>query len=76
MLPMGGNAARFLPLILMMIPLHSYDLIDALDALYPEVVYSADVPKDEFLLKSGERRLILMLKALREREQTDERERR
>lgn len=52
----------------MQIPLHSYDLIDALDELFPEVIYDPEGSREEFLLKQGERRLILKLKALRAQE--------
>lgn len=51
------------------IPLHAYDLISQLDALYPEVVYDASISHDEFLLRSGERRLVLRLIRARTREQ-------
>lgn len=59
----------------MQIPLHSYDLIDLLDELHPEVIYDPTQPKEEFLLRQGERRLILRLKALRKVEQMEQRHR-
>ncbi|AVH93437.1 hypothetical protein D7U98_08005 [Stenotrophomonas maltophilia] len=59
----------------MQIPLHSYDLIDLLDELHPEVIYDPAKPKEEFLLRQGERRLILRLKALRKVEQMEHRAR-
>lgn len=51
------------------IPLHAYDLIDELAARYPEVTYSPELDFEEFLLRSGERRLVRTLLARREREQ-------
>lgn len=53
------------------IPLHAYDLIDQLDAAYPEVIYDPKEDRDEFLMKSGERRLVLRLLRKRQREQED-----
>jgi len=50
----------------MKIPLHSYDLIDRLDELYPEEIYKPDQNLEYFLLKQGERRLIHWLKGLRQ----------
>jgi len=50
----------------MKIPLHSYDLIDELDRLKPEVIYEPDQNLETFLLRQGERRLIQWLKALRQ----------
>ncbi|MDX5515091.1 hypothetical protein [Stenotrophomonas sp. RG-453] len=47
------------------IPLHSYELIDRLDELYPEAIYNPKDCREEFLLRQGERRLILKLKELR-----------
>jgi hypothetical protein len=44
------------------IPLTAYELIEDLDRLYPEVVYDASEKHDEFLLRSGERRLVLALR--------------
>lgn len=44
------------------IPLTAYELIAELDRLYPEVVYDPREKHDEFLLKSGERRLVLALR--------------
>lgn len=44
------------------IPLTAYELIEELDRLYPEVVYDPRDKHDEFLLKSGERRLVLALR--------------
>lgn len=49
----------------MKIPLTAYELIDLLDEHFPEVIYDPEASKEEFLLKQGERRLILQLKALR-----------
>lgn len=43
------------------IPLHAYDLIESLDRMYPEVIYDPEMPREEFLLRSGERRLVLQL---------------
>jgi hypothetical protein len=53
------------------IPLHAYDLIDQLDHMYPEVIYDPSLSKEEFLMRSGERRLVLSLKRKRAREQED-----
>lgn len=53
------------------IPLHAYELIDQLDTLYPEVVYDPTLSKAEFLMKSGERRLVLKLLRKRAREQEE-----
>ena len=47
------------------IPLHSYDLIDRLDELFPEVIYDPEKSAEEFLLRQGERRLIIRLKELK-----------
>ncbi len=47
------------------IPLHSYDLIDLLDQLHPEAIFNPKECREEFLLRQGERRLILKLKELR-----------
>lgn len=47
----------------MQIPLTSAELIAELDRLYPEVVYDPAEKHDEFLMRSGERRLVLNLKA-------------
>lgn len=49
----------------MQIPITAYELIDLLDHHFPEVIYDPEASKEEFLLKQGERRLILQLKALR-----------
>lgn len=57
----------------MKLPLTAYELIDQLDTLFPEVVFSTDIPRDEFLLKSGERRLVLFLKQCRVQEIDDAR---
>ena len=54
------------------IPLHAYDLIDELNARYPEVIYDSKLDRDEFLMRSGERRLVLSLKLKRQREQEDQ----
>lgn len=54
------------------IPLHAYDLIDELDARYPEVIYDPKVDRDEFLMRSGERRLVLALKRKRQIEREDQ----
>lgn len=48
----------------MKIPLTAYELIDLLEVHFPEVIYDPAASKEEFLLKQGERRLILQLKAL------------
>jgi len=53
----------------MQIPLHSYDLIDRLDELFPEVIYAPEQNLETFLLKQGERRLVHWLKGLRRVEQ-------
>jgi hypothetical protein len=55
------------------IPLHAYDLIDQLDHLYPEVIYDPSLSKEEFLMRSGERRLVLSLLRKRARERDDNR---
>ena len=54
------------------IPLHASALIDELDARYPEVIYDSKLDRDEFLMRSGERRLVLSLKLKRQREQEDQ----
>ncbi|WP_408953184.1 hypothetical protein [Lysobacter sp. Hz 25] len=43
------------------IPFTADELIDHLAAQYPEVIYDPAQDRDEFLLKSGERRLVLFL---------------
>lgn len=43
------------------IPLHSYDLIADLNKHYPEVIYDPREKHEEFLMKSGERRLVKLL---------------
>ncbi|QWF18707.1 hypothetical protein [Lysobacter capsici] len=43
------------------IPLTADELIDQLAEQYPEVIYDPGQDRDEFLLKSGERRLVLLL---------------
>lgn len=53
------------------IPLHAYDLIDQLDHLYPEVIYDPSLSKEEFLMRSGERRVVLSLLRKRTRERDD-----
>ncbi len=53
------------------IPTHSYDLIDRLDELYPEAIYDPKDCRESFLLRQGERRLILKLKELRLVEQRE-----
>ena len=53
------------------IPLHAYDLIDQLNILHPEVVYDPTLSNEEFLMKSGERRLVLTLLRKRAREQEE-----
>ena len=53
------------------IPLHAYDLIDELAGAYPEVVYDVSEDHDEFLMRSGERRLVLRLLRQRTREQDE-----
>lgn len=54
------------------IPLHAYDLIEQLASAYPEVIYDPTEDRDEFLMKSGERRLVLRLLRKREREQEEQ----
>ncbi|WP_266156770.1 hypothetical protein [Dyella silvatica] len=54
------------------IPLHAYDLIDQLNRSYPEVVYDAKENHDEFLMRSGERRLVLTLRRKMAREQEEQ----
>jgi hypothetical protein len=54
------------------IPLHAYDLIDELDARYPEVIYDPKGDHNEFLLRSGERRLVLSLLRKRQLEQEEQ----
>jgi hypothetical protein len=51
------------------IPLHAYDLIDELDERYPEVIYDPKMDREEFMLRSGERRLVLSLKRRRQLEE-------
>lgn len=53
------------------IPLHAYDLIEDLAHSYPEVVYDPKEDRDEFLMRSGERRLVLRLLRMRAREQEE-----
>jgi len=53
------------------ITLHAYDLIDSLAQAYPEVTYDPAEDHNEFLMRSGERRLVLRLLRLRAREQDD-----
>lgn len=53
------------------IPLHAYDLIDDLAARYPEVIYDPREDRDEFLMRSGERRLVLSLLRKRQLEKED-----
>ncbi|WP_036142822.1 hypothetical protein [Luteibacter sp. 9135] len=52
------------------IPLHAYDLIDELAERYPEVIYDPRMDREEFLLRQGERRLVLSL--IRRRQLDDE----
>lgn len=47
----------------MTLPLMTVELVEELLQLYPEVIYDPDVPNGEFLMKTGERRLVLGLKA-------------
>jgi hypothetical protein len=54
------------------IPLHAYDLIDDLAARYPEVIYDPKMDRDEFLMRSGERRLVLSLLRKRQYEKEDQ----
>lgn len=54
------------------IPLHAYDLIDDLDTRYPEVIYDPAGDHNEFLMRSGERRLVLALKRKRQLEQEEQ----
>lgn len=56
------------------IPLHAYDLITELDRRYPEVIYDPKTSHEEFLLKSGERRLVLALMRKRDREDQEKRD--
>lgn len=51
----------------MQIPLTAEELIDQLAAEYPEVVFEPAASRDEFLMASGARRLVLNL--LRRRDQ-------
>jgi hypothetical protein len=44
------------------IPLTAYELIEELDRTYPEVVYDPGQKHDEFLMQSGERRLVIALR--------------
>lgn len=53
------------------IPLHAYDLIDELNARYPEVIYEPEQSHEEFLMRSGERRLVRALLLRKQREQED-----
>lgn len=55
------------------IPLHAYDLITELDRRYPEVIYDSKTSHEEFLLKTGERRLVLALMRKRDREDQEKR---
>ena len=55
------------------LPLTAHELIEELDRLFPEVVYSSDEKHDEFLLKTGERRLVRYLKQLMANEVEDQR---
>lgn len=43
------------------IPLTADELIDELAESYPEVIYDPDANRDEFLMQSGERRLVKLL---------------
>jgi hypothetical protein len=54
------------------IPLHAYDLIDELNARYPEVIFDSKLDRDEFLMRSGERRLVLFLLRKRQLEKEDQ----
>ena len=54
------------------IPLHAYDLIDYLGTRYPEVIYDPAGDHNEFLMRSGERRLVLALKRKRQLEQEEQ----
>lgn len=56
------------------IPLTAYELIETLDELFPEVVYDPEEKHDEFLLRSGERRLVRYLKARMANEITESRQ--
>lgn len=51
------------------LPLHAYDLIDELAELYPEIIYDPHTDREEFLLRSGERRLVRTLLERRRIEQ-------
>ncbi|MBB4722641.1 hypothetical protein [Xanthomonas euvesicatoria] len=57
----------------MNIPLTAGELIDELARIYPEVIYDPDQDREEFLLKSGERRLVLRLLVAREQEREESR---
>lgn len=54
----------------MQIPLTADELIDQLAEEYPEVVYEPGISREEFLMASGSRKLVLTL--LRRREQDAE----
>ncbi len=58
----------------MQIPLTAYELIEAIDAAFPEVLYDPEMKHDEFLLKSGERRLAVFLRRCMENEISEARE--
>lgn len=55
------------------IPLHAYDLIEDLAKTYPEVIFSPGQDRDEFLMRQGERRLVLTLLNRQRRERDDSR---
>jgi hypothetical protein len=50
----------------MSIPLTADELIDQLATMYPEVIYDPEGNREEFLLQTGERRLVRNLLARRE----------
>ena len=56
------------------IPLTAYELIEALAAQFPEVIYDPTEKHDEFLLRSGERRLVVYLRRCMENEISEARE--
>lgn len=55
----------------MRIPLTADELIDDLDRQYPEVIFDPLEPREEFLMRSGERRLVLSLMAQRRADHAD-----
>ncbi len=57
----------------MNIPVSAEDLIDDLAQRYPEVIYDPAENREEFLIRTGERRLVLTLLALRQQDVDDSR---